>query len=635
MSSYVFDIEADGLLCEATKIHCLVLQGMGLTDSPWLFTNDGVVDNIPNGIRKLFSGSGVIGHNICGFDIPLLERIYPKLMKELKVDIVKKPGKFFDTFLFSCIRFPDIKGGHSLDAWANRLDMPVKKIAHEDWSVLSKAMLKRCVADVAITRELQIHMTKTAKFDQGKDERISFKKPLKLEQQVAYIHAQQTIRGVRFNVKKGVALFDLLKKRVAYLEEQILAEAPLLVRQPYSTVVKPFKMNGMFTMQVLDWYPLASDRQKANIRGVFTRIDITPMNLNSKTEVVSWLEGLGWRPHEFTPTGKPKITEKLLGLHTSKIGKLFQEMQVLKHRKRSLFNESGKKAKGALTKVRKDGRIAAEAMTCATPTSRYRHSGAVCNLPSACINKKTGELIWYPEFQKTPFGTEMRDLYCVAEGNTMLGVDLSGIEARMLAHYCFQYPGGPEMAKRIVSGDFHSYNASAWKVDRGPAKGGLYALMYGCGDAKLASVLGKMRKEGRKLKAAFWKANPAIKSLITDLEVALSRNGGYLIGLDGRMLFIREARKLLNSLLQHGAAVIFKQWMVECYKYNQSLTIIIDQVISYHDECQYDVCSTNKHDIRLAGKTYRDLAIATGELFRLNVALDAEYKVGQSWADCH
>jgi hypothetical protein len=73
------------------------------------------------------------------------------------------------------------------------------------------------------------------------------------------------------------------------------------------------------------------------------------------------------------------------------------------------------------------------------------------------------------------FGKEIRDLFRVARGRWMLGVDLSGIEARIWAHGAYQFPGGPEFAELITVGDFHSSNAGLWNCSRENAKAELYA----------------------------------------------------------------------------------------------------------------------------------------------------------------
>jgi len=59
-----------------------------------------------------------------------------------------------------------------------------------------------------------------------------------------------------------------------------------------------------------------------------------------------------------------------------------------------------------------------------------------------------------------------------------VGVDLSGIEARFLAHGCFPFPGGPDFAKLVLTdqdGGWHQANAKLWNCSRENAKTELYA----------------------------------------------------------------------------------------------------------------------------------------------------------------
>ena len=65
------------------------------------------------------------------------------------------------------------------------------------------------------------------------------------------------------------------------------------------------------------------------------------------------------------------------------------------------------------------------------------------------------------------FGAECRELFTIPEGYQLVGVDLSGIELRCLAH--FMQDGGA-YAKEILDGDIHSANAAAMGVSRDEAK---------------------------------------------------------------------------------------------------------------------------------------------------------------------
>lgn len=55
---------------------------------------------------------------------------------------------------------------------------------------------------------------------------------------------------------------------------------------------------------------------------------------------------------------------------------------------------------------------------------------------------------------------------------------------------------------------------------------------------------------------------------------------GFIKGLDGRKLFIRAEYKLLNSLIQSTAAILFKRWGVICNETLRKNNLDCKQVIA-------------------------------------------------------
>ena len=53
-------------------------------------------------------------------------------------------------------------------------------------------------------------------------------------------------------------------------------------------------------------------------------------------------------------------------------------------------------------------------------------------------------------------------------------------QTRMLTNFCFQFEGGPEFAELVIHGDWHSENAELWWCSRDDAKTELYALHGAC-----------------------------------------------------------------------------------------------------------------------------------------------------------
>ena len=131
MKQVVFDIEADGLT--PTQVWCIVAKDVQ-TGQVSQFYGDTLM-----GFNDLVKGyDEVIGHNIIGYDVPVLERL-------LKTDF--SHCKITDTLVLSRLANPQ-RGGHSLGDWGVTLGN--QKAHHEDWTRFSSAMLDYCVQDVAV-----------------------------------------------------------------------------------------------------------------------------------------------------------------------------------------------------------------------------------------------------------------------------------------------------------------------------------------------------------------------------------------------------------------------------------------------------------------------------------------------------
>ena len=77
------------------------------------------------------------------------------------------------------------------------------------------------------------------------------------------------------------------------------------------------------------------------------------------------------------------------------------------------------------------------------------------------------------------------------EGYKLLGIDASGLELRMLAHYM----NDEEYIDEVINGDIHKTNQElAGLESRDKAKTFIYALIYGAGDEKLGTVVGGKRR---------------------------------------------------------------------------------------------------------------------------------------------
>lgn len=98
------DIETDGL--DPTQIWCAVTRENGLSK----------VHTGPESLSEaLRSSVSVVGHNVIGYDLPVLKRLW---------GISVASDRVIDTLVLSRLADPSKDGGHSLRAWGTELGFP-------------------------------------------------------------------------------------------------------------------------------------------------------------------------------------------------------------------------------------------------------------------------------------------------------------------------------------------------------------------------------------------------------------------------------------------------------------------------------------------------------------------------------
>ena len=155
-------------------------------------------------------------------------------------------------------------------------------------------------------------------------------------------------------------------------------------------------------------------------------------------------------------------------------------------------------------------------------------------------------------------------------------------------------------------------------------------VMYGAGAKKLEAIANS-GLNGTQIKSTFYAKYPAIKELVDALEKSYDVHGTYIKTLDGRRVYIRSKHKLLNTLIQSAAAIIFKQWMLEIHGI---LPTGGNQVIAMHDEVQVEF-SGNKLGATLLGEEMCRLAEVVGKDLGIKVPVTAEAKVSKTWRGTH
>jgi DNA polymerase I-like protein with 3'-5' exonuclease and polymerase domains len=441
---------------------------------------------------------------------------------------------------------------------------------------------------------------------------VSIQQAFENESKVREIMHRQALNGVQFNVPKAHYLIYSIKLDTDGLEGGMKDYLGLVTIKPYTVPVnRPFLKSGSYSAACTEWM----GDECTQVWGPFSRVAIRAVNMNKKLELIAALIKLGWKPKSFTKkTHQPMMVvdkspcPSLLALKGG-VGKEISLYFQLKQRSSQIT--------GLLKHIRKDGRISAKATTIGTPTYRMRHK-VVVNIP------RVSSLL----------GKEMRSLFIAGGGNVLVGHDAKGLELRMLAHYM----GDPLYRDEVLSGDVHITNMKAAGLpDKDTAKTFIYAFLYGAGNAKIGRIIGKGFNAGAKMRKKFIRSLPKLQKLLERCEKAAGR--GFIVGLDGRKVILRRGfdgkvqdHKVVNTLLQTAGAVIMKYSIVLLDKAVKDANLRVKKVIDMHDEGQAEV---HPDDVEEYSKLARWSIVQAGVDLGLKIELDADVKVGKTWAHTH
>jgi DNA polymerase I len=612
-----FDIETNGIedfttLSDLKQVHCLSVYN---PQQKRMVTFDG--KGIPEGLRCMDEAGYLCGHNVVGFDLPALKKLY---------NYTPKP-RILDTAITSRVMHSDLRGmdmqrkdfpkefwgSHSLNAWGHRMG-GISKIAYEgNFERYDDDMKKYCERDVLVTYTLAQYLKALEP-----DVRM-----LSIEHGFAHVIRKQELRGFCFDEARAMSFISHLTQLRAEVKDKLQVMFPPRVEEMRTPKGWSLTLDGDVTIEAETKGKLKEMLKDMDMKQALVHQSVKldnktkaiPFNPGSRDQIAARLVDLGWEPTERTPDGRIKIDESVLKKINHPAAKLLLEYLTVSKR-------LGQVAEGenGWMRVVKKGRIHGKVNTNGAVTGRCTHS-----LPN---------LAQVPAVRAT-HGKTCRELFKAGDGYDLVGVDASGLELRCLAHYLAIYDRGA-YAKNLIQDDIHTVNQKAAGLEtRDQAKTFIYAFLYGAGDAKIGDIVGGSAKQGAVLKKRFLAQLPALARLKKGVEEKVKR-GGFLTGIDGRILPIRSEHSALNMLLQSAGAVVMKQALI---KLHRDLTILgwnhgreYAFVANVHDEFQAEVLP-EKAD--LYGKMAVEAIRYAGDSLGFNCPLDGEYKVGRNWAETH
>ena len=412
---------------------------------------------------------------------------------------------------------------------------------------------------------------------------------IELELQVAQLLTQQELHGWYFDESEGHRLESALRQELEGITE-VLRERHRFVAGSEFNPKRNNKTQGYFegcpSTRLKDFNPTSRDH-------------------------IAWVMQTyyDWKPTSFTDKGKPVIDEVVLKEINTEISlQFFRCLELTKHL--GMLSEGV----NAWLKLVKNNRVHHH---CSVATNTHR-----------CAHRK-------PNLAQVPANEAFRKLFTASPGQAMVGADLSGIELRMLSHFLARYDGG-RYADILLNGDIHQVNADKIGISRRLVKTVTYAFLYGAGDQKIGLSYdqqlspAKAKKKGAEIRAAYVAAIDGLDRLLAAIKSAGER--GFIRSIDGRKIAVDSPHKALNYLLQSGAGVVAKRWMVIADQEIKAAEIDAHQLAFIHDELQFETKPPFIDDLKSI--LLRSASFA-GEYYGLRIPIAADAKSGANWSEVH
>ena len=621
MNNYtIFDIEADNLLENVTKIHCLSYYNY----NNGVITKGSITDYVQI-ISFLSTQEILIGHNIIRYDVPVLEKLLN----------IKIKSRLIDTLGISWYLYP-LREKHGLELWGDDLGVEKPKIA--DWSNLSiEEYINRCEKDVEINTLLwnkQLDYLQRIYLNRGIDRILGY-----ITFKLDCAREQEEIKW-----KLDVELCQNTLNKLLPLKDEKFQELvkAMPLHTKYKKALKPkvmYKKDGNLSEAGKKWVA------NLNLLGLpldysedFVKIPDTqePGNPDSPAQLKDWLFSLGWKPCTFSyvKNKEDNSIRKIPQIYVN--GELTESTQILIESNPVLENLAGLSVithrigilEGFLKNKNSNNMIKAE-IKGFTNTMRFQHSTTV-NLPS--VHK--------------PYGKEIRSCILPSiENHIFCGSDMSSLEDNTKQHYMYFYdpkyvtemrvPGfDPHLDIAVLSGmltpeqvQAHKDKKEDYSKIRGKAKTVNFACVYGAGPPKISLSTGMSLEEATLLHKTYWERNKAVKQIANKTTYKIVDNQMWLWNPVSQFWYSLRYEKDKFSVLNQGTGCyVFDLWLSKVRKKGIKITL------QMHDEILFSLLPEEQEII---SKKLLEAIKETNNEVKLNVDLGISIDYGKSYAQVH
>ena len=409
----VFDIEADGLYDEATKIYCLSYTEEGSEEITTVYTKQE--------IEEVFKkATALIGHNIIQYDLQVVKKIYGIDFK----------GEVIDTLGLSWYLYIE-RSKHGLESWGEDLGYKKIEVSDEQWQDADiSLMTSRCEGDVLInskvwTKQFGLLSNLYGNNWSGIVQYLNFKLQCGWDQYNNPLHLDVS-KAKQHQVDIEFKIYEREKIISEVMPQVVVKTAPKKMTKKDGSI----SSLGQKWKNTLKEMGLPEDSKEIKEKG----------NPGSHTQLKDWLFSLGWNPKTFkvskaTGSKIPQVSLPFGAGLCSSVKNLYgvcpelkylEDLYMLRHRVK-IFETFA------------ENRIQVARFSGFARSLRLKHSKPFVNLPG----------------DGKPYGEEIRSCIKPSSGQKVCGSDISGLESATQDHYMFDFDQAYVTERRTPGFDPH------------------------------------------------------------------------------------------------------------------------------------------------------------------------------------
>ncbi|MDP8213139.1 MAG: DNA polymerase I [Candidatus Zapsychrus exili] len=245
---------------------------------------------------------------------------------------------------------------------------------------------------------------------------------------------------------------------------------------------------------------------------------------------------------------------------------------------------------------------------------------------------------------RTELGRQVRKAIVPSKGRTLLAVDYSQIELRILAHL-----SGDEMLTEAFKNDqdIHSFTASlifdidqvdVTKEMRNTAKRVNFGIVYGMSSFGLSKDLNISPFEAQEFIDKYFLRYPKVKEFMTN-TISECEQKGFVMTLLNRRRYIPDIlaqnnsirqfaqRQAINTPVQGSAADLMKIAMIDVENEMIKQEMESKMLITVHDELVFDVVKSEEEKLITLARDFMEGAL------KLSVPIKVSIKAGDNWLE--